>query len=270
MQFVLIEKVCYIASWKGGDSIVNLIDYKFKCLYDLKVDKKYAVKFEKLEKGKKISLLSDTMLKAMFQNENRIKYSAKFLSYFIDVDYEVILNNIELGKNEIDEEKEFDKALRCDYIARLDDTILNIEVNNNSSLEVLERNMKYAHRLFSKKVKTEDNNYKYSQVIQINLNNFSFISNNKIIDIYTESNEDNLVLSDKLVFIQIYVPNLRKKWYNEGEKSLSEREKYILALVEMDLDKLKGLGDEKVMNEYLKEAEEVSFEEGFGEAYDKE
>ena len=36
----------------------------------------------------------------------------------------------------------------------------------------------------------------------------------------------------------------------------------------MDLDKLKCLGDEKVMNEYLKEAEEVSFEEGFGEAYD--
>ena len=130
MQFVLIEKVCYIASWKGGDSIVNLIDYKFKCLYDLKVDKKYAVKFEKLEKGKKISILSDTMLKAMFQNENRIKYSAKFLSYFIDVDYEVILNNIELGKNELDKEKEFDKALRCDYIARLDDTLLNILVDN--------------------------------------------------------------------------------------------------------------------------------------------
>ena len=38
----------------------------------------------------------------------------------------------------------------------------------------------------------------------------------------------------------------------------------------MELDKLKGLGDEKVMNEYLKEAEEVSFEDGFGEAYDKE
>ena len=38
----------------------------------------------------------------------------------------------------------------------------------------------------------------------------------------------------------------------------------------MDLDKLKGLGDEKVMNEYLKEAEEVSFEDRFGEAYDKE
>ena len=89
--------------------------------------------------GKKISLLSDTMLKAMFQNENRIKYSAKFLSYFIDIDYEVILNNIELGKNEIDEEKEFDKAIRCDYIVHLDDTILNIEVNNNSSLRSIRK-----------------------------------------------------------------------------------------------------------------------------------
>ena len=66
------------------------------------------------------------------------------------------------------------------------------------------------------------------------------------------------------------IPNLRKKWYTEGEKSLSEREKYILALVDMDLEKLKGLGDEEVMQAYIKEAETVSFEGNFGEAYDKE
>ncbi len=210
------------------------------------------------------------MLKAMFQNENRIKYSAKFLSYFIDVSYEVILKNIVLGKNELDKEKENDKGERCDYIAHLNDSVLNIEVNNNSSLEILERNMEYAYRLFSRKIKNTNNNYEYTQVIQINLNNFSFLENDKIIDIFTESNMENLVLSDKIIFIQIYVPNLRKKWYTEGEKSLSEREKYILALVDMDLEKLKGLGDEKVMNEYLKEAEEVSFEGDFGEAYDKE
>ena len=38
----------------------------------------------------------------------------------------------------------------------------------------------------------------------------------------------------------------------------------------MDLYKLKSFGDEKVMNWYLKEAEWFSFEDGFGEAYDKE
>ena len=48
------------------------------------------------------------------------------------------------------------------------------------------------------------------------------------------------------------------------------REKYILALVDMDLEKLKGLGDEEVMKAYIKEAEKVSFEGNFGEAYDKE
>ena len=64
--------------------------------------------------------------------------------------------------------------------------------------------------------------------------------------------------------------NYLKKWYNEGEKSLSEREKYILALVDMDLEKLKGLGDEEVMKAYIKETEKVSFEGNFGEAYDKE
>ena len=38
----------------------------------------------------------------------------------------------------------------------------------------------------------------------------------------------------------------------------------------MDLEKLKGLGDEEVMQAYIKEAETVSFEGNFGEAYDKE
>ena len=83
-------------------------------------------------------------------------------------------------------------------------------------------------------------------------------------------NDDDLTLSDKIIFVQIYVPNLRKKWYNEGIESLNEAEKYILALVEMDIEKLKSLGGEELMEEYVKEAEEVSFEGGVGESYDKE
>ena len=251
--------------------MVGIKGYKFKTLHDLELDNEYVLKLSKnIKKGQKISILSDTMLKAMFQNENRIKYSAKFLSYFIDVEYEDILNNICLAKNELDKNNENDKGERCDYVALLSDTSLNIEVNNNSSLEVLERNMEYAHRLYSKKIKRGEENYQYTQVIQFNLNNFAFKGNDKIVDIYTVTNNDNIGLSNKLIFVQIYVPNLRKKWYTKGMKSLSEEEKYILALVEMDLDKLNDLGGENIMDEYVKEAEEVSFEGGVGEAYDKE
>ena len=251
--------------------MVGIKGYKFKTLHDLELDNSYVLKLSRnIKKGQKISILSDTMLKAMFQNENRIKYSAKFLSYFIDVEYENILNNIFLAKNELDKNNENDKGERCDYVALLSDTSLNIEVNNNSSLEVLERNMEYAHRLYSKKIKRGEENYQYTQVIQFNLNNFAFKGNDKIVDIYTVTNNDNIGLSNKLIFVQIYVPNLRKKWYTKGIKSLSEEEKYILALVEMDLDKLNDLGGENIMDEYVKEAEEVSFEGGVGEAYDKE
>lgn len=251
--------------------MVGIKGYKFKTLHDLELDNEYVLKLSRnIKKGQKISILSDTMLKAMFQNENRIKYSAKFLSYFIDVEYEDILNNICLAKNELDKNNENDKGERCDYVALLSDTSLNIEVNNNSSLEVLERNMEYAHRLYSKKIKRGEENYQYTQVIQFNLNNFAFKGNDKIVDIYTVTNDDNIGLSNKLIFVQIYVPNLRKKWYTKGMKSLSEEEKYILALVEMDLDKLNDLGGENIMDEYVKKAEEVSFEGGVGEAYDKE
>lgn len=251
--------------------MIGIKGYKFKTLHDLELDNEYVLKLSRnIKKGQKISILSDTMLKAMFQNENRIKYSAKFLSYFIDVEYEDILNNICLAKNELDKNNENDKGERCDYVALLSDTSLNIEVNNNSSLEVLERNMEYAHRLYSKKIKRGEENYQYTQVIQFNLNNFAFKGNDKIVDIYTVTNDDNIGLSNKLIFVQIYVPNLRKKWYTKGIKSLSEEEKYILALVEMDLDKLNDLGGENIMDEYVKEAEEVSFEGGVGEAYDKE
>ena len=252
-------------------NIINIRGYNPKSLHDLNLSKEYVLELPRyIKKGQKISILSDTMLKAMFQNENRLKYSAKFLSYFIDLDYEVILKNIYLAKNELDKEKESSKGQRCDYVAVIDNTSLNIEVNNNSSLRVLERNIEYAYRLYSKKIKRGEREYDYTQVIQFNLNNFSFKENDKIIDIYGVKNDSDLTLSDKIIFVQIYVPNLRKKWYNEGIESLNEAEKYILALVEMDIEKLKSLGGEELMEEYVKEAEKVSFEGGVGESYDKE
>ena len=85
--------------------------------------------------------------------------------------------------------------------------------------------MEYAHRLYSKKIKRGEANYQYTQVIQFNLNNFAFKGNDKIVDIYTVTNEANIRLSNKLIFIQIFVPNRRKKWYTKGIESLSEKEK---------------------------------------------
>ena len=128
--------------------------------------------------------------------------------------------NLKLVKNELDKEKEQTKGERCDYVALIKDTYLNIEVNNNSGVEIMYRNVEYAFKQYASKIKvgTKINNSNgkdyYMSVIQFNLNNFSLEENDKIIDIYTLQNKEGVTLNDKIVIIQIYIPNLRKKCYN--------------------------------------------------------
>ena len=244
-----------------------------KELYDYEVSKENLVKIEALKEGEKPSIISDTMFKTMFYNEKRIKYSAKFISYYLDISYEELLKNIKLTKNSLDKEKEKDKEYRSDYVAIIDDTKINIEVNNNSSEKVLERNLDYAFKLYGSKVKRskEKESYKYIQVIQFNINNFSFKGNDKIVEVYTLNNREGIKLTNNIVIIEIYIPNLRKKWYTSGIESLSEEERYILALVEPDITSSLKLGkDIDIMEEYIDEVEEVVDDEYFGESYDKE
>ena len=88
------------------DNLIKLKEDNHKSLYELGVTRENIVELKrKITKGEKISILSDTMFSAMFQNENRIKYSAKFLSYFVDVSYEDLLKNIKLSKNVSSNEK---------------------------------------------------------------------------------------------------------------------------------------------------------------------
>ena len=250
--------------------MVNIRNNSTKCLYDYDVSREYAVQIKKLEKGEKASIVSDTMFRTMFQNKNRLKYSVKLLSYILDISYEELIKKIRLYKNNPDKEYESDKNERCDYVAEIDESYVNIEVNNNSSKETMERNIEYINRMYSKEIE-EGSEYKYNQVIQINLNNFSFEGNDKIIDMYSIQNEEGIMLTRNITFIQIYIPNIRKKWYTEGKESLSEMERYILALTEPNIDTAKdiGIGD-NIMEEYVDESIKVCKNKTFGQSYDKE
>ena len=251
--------------------MLQIKDYEIHKLYDEGVSYKDCIVLDSLKEGEKISILSDSMMKTMFQNTNRLKYSIKLLSYFLDIPYEELLENTILVKNELDKDKESMKSRRSDYVANIHDSIVNMEVNNNGSLETLERNMEYAHRLYGGKIKRKNRKVIYTQVIQLNLNNFSFIGNDKIVDIYYIQNDEKIKLSDKLIFIQIYIPNLIRKWYTVGVQKLKEEERYLLGLVlknkEQSLEIGKGI---EIMEEYVEEASYASLDDGLLEAYDKE
>ena len=253
--------------------MLQIKDYKMLKLYDMEESLKDRIPLDSLKEGEKISILSDSMMKTMFQNEERIKYSVKLLSYFLDISYEELLKNTVLVKNELDKKNEPLKNRRADYVANIKGSISNIEVNNNGSLETLERNMEYAHRLYASKVKRKNNNKKdnYQQIIQLNINNFSFIGNDNVVDIYFIQNDNLIKLSDKLIFIQIYIPNLLRKWYTIGTQNLKEVERYLLGLVLRDkkesLEVGKGI---KIMEEYVEDASLASLDDDLLEAYDKE
>jgi len=237
-------------------------------IYERGVSTKDRIEFGERKEGMKISLLWDGMFKTMMMNENRLKYSCKLFSYFLDVSYETLLKKLKLGKNELDKEKVTDKGERADYVAVINGTYLNLEINNNSKPYIMDRNQEYAHRLFSKKNQSGED-YVYTQVIQISINNFAFKGRDEVINIHCDQDSTGEIYNNKLVFIEIYIPNLKKKWYNKEE--LSEVERYLLALVETDVNTSLELGKgDKIMNDYINDSLEVTTDEFFGESYDKE
>ena len=206
---------------------MTLITKITKTLYKKGISKEYAIKLGELKEGEKISLVSDIMFKTMFQTSGREKFPSKFLSYYTGYSYEELMENLVFEKNELDKKVANKKGLRCDFDGSIGETKLNIEINNNSSLETMERNMDYAFRLYASKVKN-DADYNYVSVIQFNINNFSIKGDDKIIDVFTIQNNEGISLTDKLMFVQIYIPNLRKKWYTSSIENLSEDERFLL------------------------------------------
>ena len=250
--------------------MLKLRNQKLTFLYDSKVRKDYRIELHKRKEGEKLSIVSDTMFKAMFQNEKRLMYSCYLLSCLLDISYEELQNNLELSKNELDKGRENEKGLRSDYVAKIHGTRINIEMNNNSDVDTMERNVEYASRLYSSGI-VRGRESKYHQVIQINFNNFSFLGYDKIIDIYTIQNDEGVVLNNKIIFINIYLPNLREKCYDEGIEELSELERYLMVLIETDIAYAKRVGKGiRIMEEYIKEAEEVALKGDLLRSYDKE
>ena len=211
--------------------MVKLRDYQIDALYssDEDIDSSYRIYTGELKEGEKISIVSDSMFKTVFLDSRRIQISAKLLSLIIDNPFEEILANLKFTKNELDKDKNNKKGLRSDYVATLDNSIINIEVNNNGSMEILRRNTEYLNRLYASKLSI-GSEYSYQQCLQININNFAIKGFEDTIEYVYKKNQYNQVVNDDIIQVNIYLPNIRKKCYNHGKESLTKLERFILAL----------------------------------------
>jgi len=219
---------------------------------------KYSYKLDKLKEGEKISIVADSMFHAMLNNESRKKFSAYLISMILKVSFDEIFNTLEFVNNKLDKNRSIEKNRTVDFLCKINDEYVGIEMNNIFSPTRLERNIYYANDVYKKNMKTGVP-YDYNVIYQINLNNFTF-NNEKTIDEFELRNSDGESLTDKIKFICIYLPNIRKKLYNKEE--LNELEKFILVMCEQDINLSKDLGKgNEIMEDFVDDAIYASSDE---------
>lgn len=237
-------------------------------MLDRKVSKKNAYVKKEYTKGYKIPIISDTMFETMINNESRKKYAVLIIASVLKRDYYEIYDSIEYVKNKLDKQLDIEKRREVDFICKLKDEYIGIEMNNNYSKEAYERNISYAMGIYKSK-EIRGSRYSFNKVIQININNFTFENNNKEVEEYALRNEDGEYLTEKIKIINIYLPNIRKKYYNKEE--LNELDKVMLVLNEEDNNNLSKLyKGERVMEDYVKDAKRASINDDIVGLYDKE
>lgn len=237
-----------------------------KVLFNEQIKKDLAYKLKEIKKGYKIPIISDTMFHVMLNNEKRKKYSAYLIALSLKENYDEILNSIELVKNKIDKDKYIEKSKTVDFVCKIKDNVVNIEMNNNVSKGELERNLSYLFDLYKSNV-IRGGSYSYSNVVQININNFTFSNNKNTIECHMLKSDDT-ILTDKIKFYNIYLPNIRQKMYNK--EKLSELERLLLVLNEEgSTSKSIGKGY-NIMEEYINDAIDASEDDNVIGLYDKE
>ena len=221
------------------------------------VDKK---KYESI-----IPITSDGMFKTLFGREECIKFPCKLLSYIVDMSYEDLLKKLHFSKNETGKKNRKERAYRNDLVVVVDDTTINIEMNNNASEEVRDRNFEYLMR-----IRNDKRNSNYTPVIQININNYSYENDSVVRRDYAIMSNDNILLTNNIVIVDIYLPNIKKKSYNNNN-NLSEMERFLLIGIEENRKKaLEYVGDDIVMKDFDELIKEKSLDDDLYEAYDKE
>ena len=233
-----------------------------KCTLDRKISTTGNYPLLEYYDGYKIPIVSDSMFKTMINNESRMEYICYLISALFDEDYNEVLNNTTFIKTELDKVKKEESKKTVDLLCKIKGKIINVEVNNNTSKSLLERNLAYMFSLYHGDMK-EGSKYRFNSIIQININNFRFSGKKDVLEECYITNIRKLpknindfdIYSNKIRIINIYLPNINKKEYNK----LKLYEKLLLVFNENDEELLNDLSEgDEIMEKYVKDSKEAS------------
>ena len=186
------------------------------------------------------------------QNKNNL---AHLLASILNVDVLKIKNNITKISDTNDLKNKNDKQRRMDFVYRIDNLSLDIELNLKPR-PIKERNINYLMSLHLRKFKKGNRYEDNYRTIQININNEMIDESEKVIEEYYFRKEDGKEYSKNIGFYVVNIPNIKKIWYNKEDEAF-EKYKYMLSFFETNVDMIRQVyeGDEVVMDIINKQEE---------------
>ena len=186
------------------------------------------------------------------QNKNNL---AHLLASILNVDVLKIKNNITKISDTNDLKNKNDKQRRMDFVYRIDNLSLDIELNLKPR-PIKERNINYLMSLHLRKFKKGNRYEDNYRTIQININNEVIDESNEVIEEYYFRKEDGKEYSKNIGFYVVNIPNIKKIWYNKEDEEF-EKYKYMLSFFETNVDMIRRIyeGDEVVMDIINKQEE---------------
>ena len=186
------------------------------------------------------------------QNKNNL---AHLLASILNVDVLKIKNNITKISDINDLKNKNDKQRRMDFVYRIDNLSLDIELNLKPR-PIKERNINYLMSLHLRKFKKGNRYEDNYRTIQININNEMIDESEKVIEEYYFRKEDGKEYAKNIGFYVVNIPNIKKIWYNKEDEEF-EKYKYMLSFFETNVDMIRRVyeGDEVVMDIINKQEE---------------
>ena len=212
-----------------------------------------------LNPGEIIPLSFDVQFNRILNNEENIIILENFLAIYFERPVEDFKGKVKLVSRDIPTENKNEHDKQVDLIVDIDGEKTNIELNNNSSVGITNRNLVMACSIHGKQLKYQDRNYsKIKKTVQININNFA-CNNNKAIETYYLRNEDGSVLTKKFRIDVVDVAKITKKEYNGSNKKLS---KFLKALNVKNLSDFKreigGIMEKEAENKLIDDVDKYS------------
>ena len=222
-----------------------------------------------LKKGEIIPLNTDFVFTSIFNNQENIEILEAFLSIYLDDNN--IEGNLKVASRDLRLESMASRSKQVDLILYRGKDIINIELNNSFTPNLIERNVVYACNMHGGQLKYKDNSYReIKSTLQINLNASDKTHSKKLLEQYSLlEKESGIELSKKIQIDIINLQNYDKKCYTLREKKLARWSKLFLAKTDMELENVIGedLMKKEVKEKLIEEVKRCSEDREFIELY---